>query len=240
MRAGPPSTINSECRGIGASSSGRGVFSTRELSLLKKTPKQSRIGHTVSTRVIRDAEPQPRVDYEDPEKTYGMRRIGGRKSHTISTRNTPMAWLQNMPSIWTRNTLESRKHDELLELVVLNERLAGRESWEARRRLEYLKKRRSNWEAIYNYITTSDAAATLELVEEANHRVSEKICIWGSQTHSCMRQGKRGEKMERDLLQLCSYRRGKGAQLCAKACMHTAEQPHGTPHLVHIGMHKQP
>jgi hypothetical protein len=37
--------------------------------------------------------------------------------------------------------------------------------------LEYLKKQRSNWEAIYNYMTTTDAAATLELVEEANKKV---------------------------------------------------------------------
>uniref|UniRef100_A0A7S3QM46 Rieske domain-containing protein n=1 Tax=Dunaliella tertiolecta TaxID=3047 RepID=A0A7S3QM46_DUNTE len=177
MRSG---STSSECRGS-VSGNGRGAVPAAAGGASRiKTPKQSsRIGHTVSTRVIRDAEPQPRgVDYEDPEKTFGMRRIGTKtfgKSHVVQTRNTPMAWLQNVPNIWTRNTLESRKHDELLELVVLNERLAGRESWEARRRLEYLKKRRSNWEAIYNYITTTDAAATLELVEEANRKVEEAL-----------------------------------------------------------------
>lgn len=61
------------------------------------------------------------------------------------------------------------------QLVVLNERLSGQHSpWETRSRLEYLKKRRSNWEAIYNYITTTDAAATLDLVEEANRKVREE------------------------------------------------------------------
>lgn len=92
------------------------------------------------------------------------------QSYTISPRQ-PLEWWR-FGNIWTRNALESRKHDELLELVVLNERLSGEHSpWETRRRLEYLKKQRSNWEAIYNYMTTTDAAATLELVEEANKKV---------------------------------------------------------------------
>ena len=81
-----------------------------------------------------------------------------------------MDWMR----IWTRNTLETRKQDELLELVLLNERLAGSSPvWQARQRLSYLKKQ-GNWEAIYNYISTVDAVATLELVEEANRKVRER------------------------------------------------------------------
>jgi len=166
---GCSSSNGSKCSSIGSSSKiGRLGFSSEPANLAAR-------GTLPRTRVIKDAEPQPRVDYEDPEKTFGLRRLGNKafgKSHTVSPRNTISSWVT---SIWTRNTLESRKHDELLELVVLNERLAGRmPAWEARRRLEYLKKRRSNWEAIYNYITTSDAAATLELVEEANRKVGAR------------------------------------------------------------------
>eukprot|EP00967_Tisochrysis_lutea_P144282 scaffold269228_cov14-Tisochrysis_lutea.AAC.1 len=83
MRSG---STSSECRGS-VSGNGRGAVPAAAGGASRiKTPKQSsRIGHTVSTRVIRDAEPQPRgVDYEDPEKTFGMRRIGTKtfgKSH---------------------------------------------------------------------------------------------------------------------------------------------------------------
>ncbi len=71
---------------------------------------------------------------------------------------------------------EDRKLEELLELVVLNERLHGsRPAWEVRNRLEYLKLRRRNWEAIYHYITETDAAATLQLIEEANLKVHTPV-----------------------------------------------------------------
>lgn len=42
---------------------------------------------------------------------------------------------------------------------------------EARRKLEYIKLHRRNWEAIYHYITETDAVATLALIEEANAKV---------------------------------------------------------------------
>lgn len=81
--------------------------------------------------------------------------------------------LKGVARTWSRSK-ESRKHEELVELVVLNERLGGRvPAWEARQRLEYLRGFSSNWQAIYDLISSSDAAATLEQVEEANRRVSE-------------------------------------------------------------------
>ncbi|GFH08461.1 rieske domain-containing protein [Haematococcus lacustris] len=73
-------------------------------------------------------------------------------------------------------SVEDRKLDDLLELVVLNERISGRlPPWEARQRLEYLKLRRRNWEAIYHYITETDTVATLAMIEEANRMVEEAL-----------------------------------------------------------------
>ena len=66
-----------------------------------------------------------------------------------------------------------RQMDDLVELACVNERLAGRLApWEARARLEVIKARRRNWEAIVDYVTRQDVEVTLELIEEANARVS--------------------------------------------------------------------
>jgi chlorophyllide a oxygenase len=72
-------------------------------------------------------------------------------------------------------TISQRAKDDLVELAVLNERLSGDVSpWEARSRLELLRKKRKNWEHIVNYVTKADAAATLALIEEANEQVGGK------------------------------------------------------------------
>jgi chlorophyllide a oxygenase len=58
--------------------------------------------------------------------------------------------------------------NEMLDLAVLNERLAGNlEPWEARAKLEYLKMRKQNWELAYEYITRAEVTATLAIIEEA-------------------------------------------------------------------------
>lgn len=46
---------------------------------------------------------------------------------------------------------------------------------QARLRLEYLRKRRQNWELIYESITMSDAEATLSDIEAANARVEAAL-----------------------------------------------------------------
>lgn len=68
---------------------------------------------------------------------------------------------------------QNRAHQQLVDLAVLNERLAGGNGypWEARKRLEYLQSRRQQWEAVYEYITKTDAAATLASIEEAFQKV---------------------------------------------------------------------
>ena len=69
--------------------------------------------------------------------------------------------------------LHDRQREQLAELAILNERLAGNQSPAARRRIEWLKIRRKEWEQIYNYITKRDAAVSLALIEEANSQASE-------------------------------------------------------------------
>lgn len=122
--------------------------------------------------VIKDAGHQhtdSNLPLEDPEKPFRQfgPKFGGR--YTLSN---PMRWLNEAPRVRVRSP-EDRKLEELLEVAVLNERLSGGlPSWEARRRLEYLKLRRRNWEAIYHYISETDAVATLALIEEANRKVT--------------------------------------------------------------------
>ena len=66
--------------------------------------------------------------------------------------------------------------NEMLDLAVLNERLAGRlEPWEARSRLEYLKMRKKYWSLAYDYISKQEVTATLSVIEDAYRRVSEGI-----------------------------------------------------------------
>lgn len=49
--------------------------------------------------------------------------------------------------------------------------LPGHDDVSIRQRLEYLKKRRRNWELVYQYVTKEDAECTLEKIEEANRKV---------------------------------------------------------------------
>ncbi len=108
----------------------------------------------------------PSTSFSDPEakfRRYG-RYFGGGFRLDLDT------WFQ-VPRVRIRQTAQRQK-DELLELAVLNERLAGTMApWQARNRLEQLRMRRRNWEAIYDYVTRTDAAATLALIEEANKKV---------------------------------------------------------------------
>lgn len=53
---------------------------------------------------------------------------------------------------------------------MVNERLesGNDQAYKSRQRLEYLRKRRKNWQLIYETITETDAAATLELIEQVH------------------------------------------------------------------------
>lgn len=82
--------------------------------------------------------------------------------------------IEYAPQIRVRRARD-RQRDQLAELAVLNERLAGHDYVSSRKRVEYLKAKRRNWEAIYNYITRSEAAATLAVIEEANAKVDSLL-----------------------------------------------------------------
>jgi len=104
-------------------------------------------------------------------------------------------WLKDAPQIRVRSA-EQRSQDQLAELAVLNERLAGEtEPWQIRRKVEYLKMRRQNWERIYNHITKQDAIATLRSIEEANKKVEEALSEESRETQSV-------ENLRRQLVEL--------------------------------------
>lgn len=125
--------------------------------------------------VVKDAGSQQLEDPEKKFRQYGPS-YGGRYSLDSAAQ-----WLSEAPRVRIRS-MQDRKLDELLELAVLNERLAGMPSHEVRRRLEYIKLRRRNWEAIYHYITETEAVATLALIEEANRKVEAALSEEAQQT----------------------------------------------------------
>ncbi len=76
--------------------------------------------------------------------------------------------------------------------VAAAERLSGNlEPWEARARVEYLKTRRTkwrrNWDLAYQYISESEAVATLETVEEAFRKVHAGTMRVGEESRRCQR-----------------------------------------------------
>ena len=86
--------------------------------------------------------------------------------------------VDSAPRIRVRRA-QDRALDQLADLVVLNERLsqtvADVDATAARQRIEYLKRRRRNWEMVYQYVTTEDALCTLEAIEEANVKVETAL-----------------------------------------------------------------
>lgn len=108
---------------------------------------------------------------EDPEnKFYRFGKDAG-KSYSIPTKDQ---WIRGAPRVRKR-TAKTRQKELLTDLAALNERLAGGSPYDARKRLEYIRIRRENWEAIYHTVTESDAAATLSAIEDANTKVTEAL-----------------------------------------------------------------
>ncbi|KAH7622922.1 putative Chlorophyllide a oxygenase, chloroplastic [Nannochloris sp. 'desiccata'] len=80
-----------------------------------------------------------------------------------------------------------RARDQLADLAVLNQRLSMASNTAAetkaeveaaaavRRRVDYLKRRRRNWELVYQYVTNEDALCTLETIEEANRKIEAAL-----------------------------------------------------------------
>jgi len=81
--------------------------------------------------------------------------------------------------------VRDRKVDQLADLAVVNERLAGgKEPWAARHRLEYLQQQRQQWEGVVEYLTRTDAAATMATIEEACQKVNEALSEESRETQS--------------------------------------------------------
>lgn len=134
---------------------------------LTRCPSRSCSRLYASSSEESSSEQQPPL-LRDPEAR--LRRYGAWFGKTFKL----PSWLDEAPRVRVR-TISQRAKDDLVELAVLNERLSGDVSpWEARSRLELLRKKRKNWEHIVNYVTKADAAATLALIEEANEQVGGK------------------------------------------------------------------
>jgi chlorophyllide a oxygenase len=85
--------------------------------------------------------------------------------------------IESAPRVRVRTSAD-RARDQLADLAVLNERLAGkdpREAAQVRKRLEYLKRRRRSWELVYQHVTRADALCTLAAIEEAAARVEAAL-----------------------------------------------------------------
>lgn len=78
--------------------------------------------------------------------------------------------------------VRDRKVNQLADLAVLNERLAGaKQPWAARHRLEYLQRQRQQWEGVVEYLTRTDAAATMATIEEASRKVPWHLLVFSRQ-----------------------------------------------------------
>ncbi len=104
------------------------------------------------------------VDPEAKFRRYGAH-FGGRYNLDLNE------LMGTVPRVRMRQSSDRQK-SLLAELALVNERLAGKESWEIRQKLEHLKSKRKNWELIYEYVTKLDATATLARIEEANTKVT--------------------------------------------------------------------
>ena len=80
----------------------------------------------------------------------------------------PELELRKLPFLNRPPTGEGRRRALLGELAMLNARLSGGKPHEVRQRVEWIALRRRNWELITDYLSRTDAAVTLSLIETAN------------------------------------------------------------------------
>eukprot|EP00887_Chlorella_sp_A99_P007345 scaffold2.g7345.t1 len=86
-------------------------------------------------------------------------------------------FLEDAPRVRVRSAADKAR-SQLADLAVVNERLSGSDDTEAaeiRNRLEFLRRRRRNWELVYQVVTRQEALCTLEAIEEANRKVEELL-----------------------------------------------------------------
>ena len=113
-------------------------------------------------------------------------------------RRRPFSWLRRVPRIRYRRS-ENRCPDQLLDLAVLNERLMGASPWEARRKVEYLKKKQENWDMVYEIIVKGEAAATLETIEEASQKVEMTLSAKSKESKSVVELRKELTELQKEV-----------------------------------------
>lgn len=150
---------------------GNAADQTRAVHCNVSRRRPLRLGRTAKCRCIHGTPDRESaaVLTEDPEAKF--RRYG---AHFGAKYSIDLGQLVgNAPRVRRRNASD-RQQNLLAELTVLNERLAGNESWEIRQKLEHLKSKRKTWALIYKYVTKQDAFATLARIEEANTKVCSR------------------------------------------------------------------
>ena len=141
----------------------RSVLGQREPALGRNRP----LPRSVACRAVNDNEQSDKPEFLSFDPEAKLRRYGKSFGQVFKIES----WLDSVPRVRVR-TSDKRQQEVLVDLAVLNERLAGHVApWEARRRLDYIKQQRRTWEHIYNYVTKQDAATTLELIEETHAKV---------------------------------------------------------------------
>lgn len=135
----------------------------RPTSVAKRWRRQRRTAHCSASLKSADAE-HIAVDPEAKFKRYGAH-FGGKYSLDLGE------LMDAAPRVRIRQSSDRQKA-LLAELALVNERLAGKESWEIRHKLEHLKSKRKTWEMIYQYVTKLDATTTLARIEEASSKVT--------------------------------------------------------------------
>jgi hypothetical protein len=118
-----------------------------------------------------------RAQVTDPEARYRRYcKDFGKKGYTNPSNGTD--WMHQAPQVRVRMPSDRGK-EQLGELTVLNERLAGHQAWQARKRVEYLKGKRKAWESVYEVACKHETAMTLNSLETAILEVWPFLCWRG-------------------------------------------------------------
>ena len=114
-------------------------------------------------------------------RTSAVRRCAARAIATQSKQETvladpesPFNRLTFVGGIPTPQLNGRERQARLLgELAILNSRLAGNSipAHEVRQKVEWVQRRRKNWQLVYDYIVKNDVSVTLEAIEAANAKV---------------------------------------------------------------------
>ena len=92
----------------------------------------------------------------------------------VDNDDASLFFLPYPPLLFNPKTLHFHPHkqlEQLADLAVVNERLAGGSGPQARARVDFLRGRRRLWARVYDVVTRSDVGATLDAIERATGEV---------------------------------------------------------------------